>query len=39
MRKAPKIYGENVSAKSIDVVEAVLKKGEVFRSEGERLKL
>ncbi|MFH1670497.1 MAG: UDP-N-acetylglucosamine 2-epimerase, partial [Patescibacteria group bacterium] len=38
MRKAPKIYGENVSAKCIDAVEAVLKEGEVFRSEGERLK-
>ncbi len=37
MAKAPKIYGENVSAKCIDAVEAILKKGEVFRSEEERL--
>ncbi len=39
MRNAPKIYGENVSAKCIDVVEKVLAQGEVFRSEGERLKM
>ena len=39
MRKAPKIYGENVSAKCIDAVESVLKKGEVFRSDEERLGL
>lgn len=39
MRKAPKIYGENVSKKCIDVVERVLKEGEVFRTEDERLKL
>ncbi|MBU2259221.1 UDP-N-acetylglucosamine 2-epimerase [Patescibacteria group bacterium] len=39
MRKAPKIYGENVSAKCIDAVESVLEKGEVFRSEGERLQI
>lgn len=37
MRKAPKLYGNNVSAKCIDAVEQVLKKGEVFRSEEERL--
>jgi UDP-N-acetylglucosamine 2-epimerase (non-hydrolysing) len=37
MRKAPKLYGKNVSAKCIDAVEAVLKKGEVFRNEEERL--
>ncbi|MBU0766797.1 UDP-N-acetylglucosamine 2-epimerase [Patescibacteria group bacterium] len=37
MRKAPKIYGENVSAKCIDAVEAVLEKGEVFRDEEARL--
>lgn len=37
MRKAPKLYGENVSSKCIDAVEDVLKKGEVFRNEEERL--
>jgi UDP-N-acetylglucosamine 2-epimerase (non-hydrolysing) len=37
MRKAPKIYGKNVSEKCIDAVEKVLKKGSVFRSEEERL--
>ncbi len=37
MRKAPKIYGENVSAKCINAVEQVLKTGEVFRSDDERL--
>ncbi len=37
MRKAPKIYGENVSAKCIDAVEKVLAKGEVFRDEATRL--
>ncbi len=37
MRKAPKIYGRNVSKKCIDAVEAVLKKGEVFRTEDQRL--
>ncbi len=37
MRNAPKIYGENVSARCIDAVEEVLKKGEVFRTEEERL--
>ena len=37
MRKAPKIYGENVSAKCIDTVEGVLKEGEVFRADEERL--
>lgn len=39
MRNAPKIYGEDVSAKCIDVVEQVLSKGEVFRSDEERLGL
>jgi len=39
MRKAPKLYGKNVSAKCIDAVEKVLKTGEVFRSDEERLKL
>lgn len=39
MRHAKKIYGEHVSAKCIDAVEGVLKKGEVFRTEEERLEL
>ena len=39
MKNAPKIYGENVSAKCIDAVEQVLKSGEVFRSEEERVRL
>jgi len=37
MRKAPKIYGKNVSAKCIESVEKVLAKGEVFRDEEKRL--
>ncbi|HVW66214.1 MAG TPA: UDP-N-acetylglucosamine 2-epimerase [Candidatus Peribacteraceae bacterium] len=37
MRKAPKIYGENVSSNCITAVEDVLAKGEVFRTEEERL--
>jgi UDP-N-acetylglucosamine 2-epimerase (non-hydrolysing) len=37
MRNAPKIYGEDVSPKCIDTVEKVLEKGEVFRSDEERL--
>jgi len=37
MRMRPKIYGENVSIACIDAVESVLKKGEVFRTEEERL--
>lgn len=37
MRKAPKIYGSDVSVKCIDAVEGVLKTGNVFRSEEERL--
>ena len=37
MRKAPKLYGKNVSKKCIDAVERVLKEGEVFRTEEERL--
>jgi UDP-N-acetylglucosamine 2-epimerase (non-hydrolysing) len=37
MRRAPKLYGSDVSRKSVDVVEAVLKKGTMFRSEDERL--
>ncbi|MBI1812686.1 UDP-N-acetylglucosamine 2-epimerase [Candidatus Peregrinibacteria bacterium] len=38
MRKAPKLYGENVSAKCIDCVENVLREGEVFRDELSRLR-
>ena len=37
MRSAPKLYGENVSAKCIDAVESVLKTGPMFRSDEERL--
>ncbi|MFH0769815.1 MAG: UDP-N-acetylglucosamine 2-epimerase [Candidatus Peregrinibacteria bacterium] len=37
MKKAPKLYGENVSARSIDAVESVLKTGDVFRDEEKRL--
>jgi UDP-N-acetylglucosamine 2-epimerase (non-hydrolysing) len=37
MRATSKLYGKNVSATSIDVVESVLAKGEVFRTEEERL--
>ena len=37
MRKAPKLYGKQVSAKCIDAVEQVLRSGEVFRSDDERL--
>lgn len=39
MRKAPKLYGKNVSAKCVDAIETVLEKGTVFRSEEERLGL
>lgn len=39
MRATKKIYGENVSSRCIDAVEEVLKKGEVFRTEEERLGL
>lgn len=39
MRQAKKLYGENVSARCIDAVEDVLKKGEIFRTEEERLGL
>ncbi len=39
MRQAPKLYGKNVSAQCIDVVEQVLAKGDVFRAEEERLAL
>ncbi len=37
MKNAPQLYGENVSSRCIDAVEDVLKKGELFRSEEERL--
>lgn len=37
MRKAKKLYGKNVSKKCIDAVEKVLKKGNVFRTEEQRL--
>jgi hypothetical protein len=40
MKDAPKIYGENVSARCVDAVEEVLGSGEeVFRDEGERLRI
>ncbi len=37
MRATPQLYGKNVSSKCIDAVEDVLKKGEIFRTEEERL--
>lgn len=37
MKKAPKIYGTDVSKKCIDAVERVLATGEVFRTEEGRL--
>ncbi len=37
MRGAAKLYGKDVSARCIDAVEAVLAKGDAFRSEEERL--
>lgn len=39
MRKAPKIYGKDVSKKCIDAVEKVLAQGNPFRTEEERLKM
>ncbi|MSR67264.1 hypothetical protein EXS65_00330 [Candidatus Peribacteria bacterium] len=39
MRSAKKIYGTGVSSKCIDAVESVLKTGNVFRSEEERLRM
>lgn len=39
MRAAPKIYGCNVSTACIDAVERVLKTGDVFRGDQERLGL
>ncbi len=38
MKKAPKIYGKNVSAQCIDAVEKVLKEGDPFRTEEGRLR-
>ncbi len=37
MKKAPKLYGKNVSKKSIDTVEKVLESSEIFRSDDQRL--
>jgi UDP-N-acetylglucosamine 2-epimerase (non-hydrolysing) len=37
MKKAPKLYGKNVSAKSVDFMEEVLSKEEVFRDDEARL--
>ncbi len=37
MKKAPRIYGKNVSEACIDAVEKILKGGTVFRSDEERL--
>jgi UDP-N-acetylglucosamine 2-epimerase (non-hydrolysing) len=39
MRKAPKLYGENVSKKCIDAVESVLLHEEIFRDDAQRLAL
>ncbi len=39
MKRRPRIYGEKVSEKCIETVVNVLKEGEVFRSEEERLGL
>ncbi|MBI3331376.1 UDP-N-acetylglucosamine 2-epimerase [Candidatus Peregrinibacteria bacterium] len=39
MRKAPKLYGKNVSSTCIDAVEKVLASGEVFRTDEERLRV
>jgi UDP-N-acetylglucosamine 2-epimerase (non-hydrolysing) len=39
MKRAPKLYGSDVSKKSVAFVESVLKKGEVFRDDEARLKL
>ncbi len=39
MKKAPKLYGKNVSAQCIDAVEKVLQGGEIFRSDEARLGL
>jgi len=37
MKKAPKLYGKNVSAACIDAVEKVLKIGPILRSDEDRL--
>ncbi len=37
MQNAPKLYGKDVSRKSIDVIMEILKKGEVYRTEEGRL--
>lgn len=37
MSAVPTLYGENVSAQCIDAVERLLSKGEMFRTEEERL--
>lgn len=37
MRRAPKLYGKNVSVACIDTVEKILRTGTVFRSDEERL--
>lgn len=37
MRKAPKLYGDDVSRACIDAVESVLAQGNIFRTEEERL--
>lgn len=39
LKNAKPIYGNDVSAKSIDAVEEVLKRGEIFRSDEARLGL
>ncbi|MEQ1849253.1 MAG: UDP-N-acetylglucosamine 2-epimerase [Candidatus Peribacteraceae bacterium] len=39
MKKAPKLYGKNVSAQCIDAVEQVIKNGSVFQAEEERLEM
>src|SRR3989338_9135876 len=39
MRKAKKMYGKDVSKKCIDAVEKVLKEGDPFRTEDQRLRM
>ncbi len=39
LKNAKQIYGTHVSKKSIDVVEKILEKGEIFRSDDARLGL
>lgn len=38
MKKAPKIYGSDVSKKCVDAIEEVLTQGAVFRADEERLR-